>query len=134
MKDKLEILKKAYTHLYGIGMVASKTDFSEKLEVNYTNLTSAFSGNDRYLTKNLFKKINEQFVGIFNLDWLTTGEGEMLKNSTFVPDYNTESEIKISIPYEFVQSIFEERKQHNDKEMELIRQNGELIDMLKKYH
>jgi len=97
MKDKLEILKNVYAHLYGIGRVETKTDFSEQLEVNYTNLTSAFSGNSRYLTTNLFKKINEKFGDIFNSDWLNTGDGDMLKSGVsskkLIPFYDDVSSI-----------------------------------------
>ncbi|WP_346964368.1 helix-turn-helix domain-containing protein [Bacteroides xylanisolvens] len=34
------------------------------------------------------------------------------------------------IPYEFVQAMIDERKRHDEMNAELIRQNGELIDML----
>ena len=61
-----------------------------------------------------------------NTGWLLTGEGDMLKNS--------EQDSKIvhssSVPYEFVQAMIDERKRHDEMNAELIRQNGELIDIL----
>lgn len=35
-----------------------------------------------------------------------------------------------AVPYEFVQAMIEERKRHDEMNAELIRQNGELIEML----
>lgn len=37
---------------------------------------------------------------------------------------------KQSVPYEFVEALMEERKRHDEMNAELIRQNGELIEML----
>lgn len=36
----------------------------------------------------------------------------------------------IAVPYEFVQAMIDERKRHDEMNAELIRQNGELIEML----
>lgn len=38
---------------------------------------------------------------------------------------------KQSVPYEFVQAMIEERKRHDEMNAELIRQNGDLIELLK---
>lgn len=35
------------------------------------------------------------------------------------------------VPYEFVQAMIEERKRHDEMNAELIRQNGELIEIIK---
>lgn len=35
-----------------------------------------------------------------------------------------------SVPYEFVQALFEERKRSDEQRIELLRQNGKLIDTL----
>ena len=61
-----------------------------------------------------------------NTGWLLTGEGDMLKN------YEQDSKIvhSSSVPYEFVQAMIDERKRHDEMNAELIRQNGELIDIL----
>jgi hypothetical protein len=36
------------------------------------------NGNEAYLTKNLFQKICAAYPGVFNLDYLLTGEGQLL--------------------------------------------------------
>lgn len=43
----------------------------------------------------------------------------------------TETSYKQSIPYEFVQAMIDERKRHDEMNAELIRQNGELIEIIK---
>ena len=47
---------------------------------------------------------------------------------------NSEQDSKIvhssSVPYEFVRAMIDERKRHDEMNAELIRQNGELIDIL----
>ncbi|WP_288776938.1 helix-turn-helix transcriptional regulator [uncultured Bacteroides sp.] len=48
-------------------------------------------------------------------------------------DSNIEEEIsasKQSVPYEIVQAMIDERKRHDEMNAELIRQNGELIELL----
>lgn len=49
-------------------------------------------------------------------------------------DSNYEEEAgtsKQSVPYEFVEALMEERKRHDEMNAELIRQNGELIEIIK---
>lgn len=50
-------------------------------------------------------------------------------NETDVDEQVVES--KHTVPYEFVESLIEERKRHDEMTAELIRQNGELIELLK---
>ena len=48
-------------------------------------------------------------------------------------DSNIEEETstsKQSVPYEIVQAMIDERKRHDEMNAELIRQNGELIELL----
>lgn len=47
------------------------------------------------------------------------------------PVSNDKDNFQKSVPYEFVQSIVEERKRHDEATSELIRQNGILVDILK---
>jgi hypothetical protein len=51
---------------------------AETIGVTLPALYSAFGGSDPYLTDNLFKKICYAFPGVFNLDYLLTGEGTLL--------------------------------------------------------
>ena len=51
---------------------------AETIGVTLPALYSAFGGSDPYLTDNLFKKICYAFPGVFNIDYLLTGEGSLL--------------------------------------------------------
>lgn len=47
---------------------------------------------------------------------------------------NEQTSSKQAVPYEFVEALIEERKRHDEMNAELIRQNGELIELLKGSH
>ena len=51
---------------------------AEKIKIQPTGLSAAMNGNVAYLTDNLFVKICAAFPGVFNIDYLLTGEGELL--------------------------------------------------------
>ena len=78
MKTKQDILKEVYDHLRAHHGLHTKTDFAAALHITRPVLSSAMNGNKAYLTKNLFQKICAAYPGIFNLDYLLTGRGELL--------------------------------------------------------
>lgn len=57
-KDKLNSL---FTQLYSSGKVHTKKQFAELLGMSYSNIVMAMSGDERYLTDNLIKRV-EQFL------------------------------------------------------------------------
>ena len=63
-------------------VLSTKKEFAERIGFDKTNLSSAFSGSEKYLTDSLFNKIADAFPQ-FDRVWLFTGEGEMLKSDTF---------------------------------------------------
>ena len=78
MTTKQERLCEVYTYLRGKGKVHTQADFAEMLRITRPAISAAMNGNEAYLTKNLFQKICGAFPGVFNLDYLLTGEGELL--------------------------------------------------------
>jgi chromosome segregation ATPase len=52
-------------------------------------LSAAMNGKEAYLTQNLFQKICAAFPGIFNLDYLLTGQGELLLESNVQSEPST---------------------------------------------
>lgn len=88
MKNRKFRLEKAFEHLRYIGEVQTKKSFAQILGVNYSNLSSAFNGEERYLTDNLFQRISDKFP-IFNLNWLLTEDGEMLNDDNSESKNNT---------------------------------------------
>lgn len=78
MKNKSELLEDIYMYLFKERYVDNKKDMALKMGYNYTNLSSAFKGNERYLTDSFFEKINKTFGDLFNSNWIASGEGSML--------------------------------------------------------
>lgn len=76
-----ERLNAAYRHLIGLNLVSSQLDVAEKMCANQSSVSSAFNGNERSLTDRFLTRFNNAFGNIFNLSWLKTGEGEMLKSA-----------------------------------------------------
>jgi transcriptional regulator with XRE-family HTH domain len=86
MTPKEQRLKEVYEHLRANHGIHTKTDFAEALHVTRPALSSAMNGNEHYLTKNLFQKICGSFPGVFNLNYLLTGEGNLLAMSDHEPE------------------------------------------------
>lgn len=70
--------------------------------------------------KDTLKKISSVYPD-FDVDYIITGK----KGNVDTAIYNQ------PIPYEFVQAMIDERKRHDEMNAELIRQNGELIEIIK---
>lgn len=73
-----ERLRKVFDYLVFSGKIKTRQEFAEIVGTNKTNLSSAMNGNEKYLSDSLFMKVNSAYDDI-NLQWLLTGEGEMLK-------------------------------------------------------
>lgn len=111
--ETVERFRKAYDYLYESGAIHTKKDLAEKMKVSRGSVQYAYAGNESYLNESFLKKFAKTFEAI-NLDWLLTGEGEMLKKAQEAPKTNgmtNSSDENIS---------------------KLLEQNKELIDVLKK--
>ena len=78
MSTKKDRLNEVYEHLRKHFGVHTKKDFADALRIKQPGLYSAMNGNEAYLTDNLFKRICAAYQGVFNLDYLLTGEGQLL--------------------------------------------------------
>lgn len=78
MTSKQERLKEVYNHLRSYFGIHTQIGFAESIHITRPALSSAMNGNEAYLTKNLFQKICAAYPGVFNLDYLLTGEGQLL--------------------------------------------------------
>jgi hypothetical protein len=89
--ERAQRLNEVYKHLFAFYDVASKTEFAKILGIQRTGLAAAFGGNKANLTDSLFKNICKTFPGVFNLDYLLTGNGDLL---TIEEDVKTEDIMK----------------------------------------
>ena len=78
MNTRKERLNEVYEHLRKHHAIHTKTEFADAIQVKRPGLYSAMNGNEAYLTDSLFKRICAAFQGVFNLNYLLTGEGVLL--------------------------------------------------------
>ena len=81
MKSRLEKLNDAYNYLRFAGIIETQKEFASAIKMHETSVSSAFNGDERYLSDNIFKKICETYPNTFNLHFFTKNEGEMLNQS-----------------------------------------------------
>ena len=72
--ERAERFKKAFEYLRYNGLATTQLDVAKKMGSQRSNISSALNGNERYLTDNLLAKFNEAFGGVFDVNWLITGE------------------------------------------------------------
>lgn len=92
MKSKQERFKEVYEHLRAYHGIHTQTDLAAALRITRPGVSAAMNGNDAYLTKNLFNKICAAFPGVFNLDYLLTGEGKLLAEEEDSPPSATQAQ------------------------------------------
>ncbi len=78
MNARKDRLNEVYEHLRNHFGIHTKTQFAAVLKITQPALSSAMNGNEAYLTDNLFKRICAAYQGVFNLDYLLTGNGQLL--------------------------------------------------------
>jgi transcriptional regulator with XRE-family HTH domain len=76
--ERAKRLNEVFKHLFMHNGIESQTAMADYMGISRTGLSAAFNGNKQNLTNNLFKKICAAFPGVFNLDYLLTGRGELL--------------------------------------------------------
>lgn len=78
MNERQKRLIEVYEHLRKYYGIHTKTGFAEALHYGRTSMSAAMNGDEKYLTDSLFKNICEAYRGVFNIDYLLTGEGQLL--------------------------------------------------------
>ena len=78
MSERQKRLIEVYDYVRLHFGIHTKQGFAEALNYGRTSMSAALNGNEGYLTDSLFKTICSTFPGVFNLDYLLTGEGTLL--------------------------------------------------------
>lgn len=76
--DRQSRLKIVFEYLRQHGMAHTQKDFADALGKAEETISRAFNGDEKALTNNLMLQITVAFPGVFNIDWLLSGDGEML--------------------------------------------------------
>lgn len=83
-EERFAILQRiwdAYNYLVDEGKVNSVTDLAEKINRNYTSVTTIINGS-RSVTPRIIADMNKYFDYPFNHEWIMTGKGDMLANKS----------------------------------------------------
>lgn len=75
---KKERFQRAFDYLRGSGMAHTQTDVATRMKASRSSVSSAFNGDTKALTDNFLRRFNAAYNGMFNIDWLIGGNGEML--------------------------------------------------------
>lgn len=78
MNERQKRLIEVYEYLRRYYGIHTKTGFAEALRYGRTSMSAAMNGDEKYLTDSLFKNICEAYKGVFDLNYLLTGEGDLL--------------------------------------------------------
>ena len=78
MIERQKRLNEVYQYLRQHRGIHTKSDFAESVHYGRTSMSAALNGKESYLTDSLFKNICDAFPRTFNLQYLLTGEGELL--------------------------------------------------------
>jgi len=91
MIERQKRLNEVYEHLRRYFGIHTKTGFAEAIQYGRTSMSAAMNGDEKYLTDSLFKNICEAYPGVFDLDYLLTGEGQLLTIEEEVKDKDIEN-------------------------------------------
>ncbi len=76
--DKKERFVKAYNYLKYQGVISKQEDVARAMGATRANVSLALNGNPAVLTDNFLMRFSKAYPGVFSVDWLITGDGEML--------------------------------------------------------
>lgn len=132
-KRMLEVYEYARKH-FGIH---TQTDFAQAIGSSRAVVSSALNGNAQYLTDNLFSKICDWRPGVFNLDYLLTGNGILITENeeACVAEYEDMNKaLKFYIEYgkDRFGPLLAAKDQLIESQRQQIEQQSELIYFLKK--
>ena len=126
-------LKEVYEYVRKRFPIHTQYDFAECLKYNRAYISSAMHGNEKNLTDKLFTNICEAFPGVFDLNYLLTGEGQLLTIEEEVKSEDIEKTYNPQQPAmpDYVQRLFDEAVRMSTRNELLERQCEKLIGELR---
>lgn len=98
MLERQKRLNDIYEHLHNHFGVHTKGEFADAIGYARAYISSALNGNEKNLTDKLFTTICDVYKGVFNLDYLLTGEGNLLTIEEYVISERIEKTGSTAIP------------------------------------
>ena len=128
-------LHEVFAHVRKHYDIHTQDDFAQYIGYGRTSISAAMNGNEKYLSANLFRSICDKFPGIFNLDYLLTGDGELLaveehvakvahddRSATINPAPPSTPAFTVEVPVE-LQTLM-------DRALSISRRNEEMVERL----
>lgn len=133
MNERQKRLIEVYEHLRRYFGIHTKTGFAEAIEYGRTSMSAAMNGDEKYLTDSLFKNICDTYKGVFDLNYLLTGEGQLLTIEEEVKSEDIEKTFNPQQPAipDYVQKLFDEAVRMSTRNELLERQCEKLIGELR---
>ena len=125
-------LHEVFAHVRKHYDIHTQDDFAQYIGYGRTSISAAMNGNEKYLSANLFRSICDKFPGIFNLDYLLTGEGELLaveEHVAKVAHDDRTSAIKPEAPTPATE-VPAEVQTLLDRALSISRRNEEMVERL----
>ena len=120
MLERQKRLNEVYEHLHNHFGVHTKGEFADIIKYARAYISSAMNGNERYLTDKLFTNICEAYPGVFNLDYLLTGNGQLLTIQEEAKSEQIEKESNPQQPSSYIDKLIASlEKQVKDKDDQL---------------
>lgn len=124
MKERQKRLNEVYEHLRENFRIHTKSGFAEAIHYGRTSLSAALNGNEAYLTDSLFKNICDAYPGTFNLQYLLTGDGELLEKKESVPELDTHTDNMLELYARMIRGVDDLRLELK-KELDALQQARE---------
>ena len=106
MSGRQKRLIEVYEHLRRYFGIHTKTGFAEAVQYGRTSMSAAMNGDEKYLTDSLFKNICDTYKGVFDLNYLLNGEGQLLTIEEEVKSEDIEKDINLTSPPQAIDYTF----------------------------
>lgn len=132
MKRRSEILNEVYEHLRNHYGIHTQGGFADAIGYSRPVISSALNGNDDNITDKMLRSINNKFPDVFDIDYLLTGEGQLLKIEEHVAKVVSDdrtSAIKPETPTPAIE-VPAEVQTLLDRALSISRRNEEMVERL----
>lgn len=76
--ERVKRMNEAFNYLRNKGLIRTQKDLANLMHAAESNISKALKGDEAILTDRFLRRLSAAFGGVFNQEWLLTGEGEML--------------------------------------------------------
>ena len=77
--ERFERFRAAYEHLRSCGLVHNNKDLAKMLDMDAADMSKCMNGKSNRPSVGTMKRLCDAYKGVFNIEWLVNGTGEMLQ-------------------------------------------------------